>query len=131
MRTPPAGPSRGMDDILRRVNVSRPGVLSEGGVPNCASEECGRWFPRVVTGGRPKRFCCYRCSQVALRRKAGHKPSKYGRRPAGSTSERFYTEEELEWLKAVDHYCKEHGRVMPDARGILAIARGLGYTKEP
>lgn len=87
-------------------------------------------FPPSEGGKCAKWYCSARCTQTVYRRQTGHKPSRYGRRPAGSTAERFYTDEELDWLKAVDRHCKENGRVMPDARGILQIARDLGYTKE-
>lgn len=42
-----------------------------------------------------------------------------------------YTTDELEFLRAVDRYKLTHRRPFPDCREILAIAKSLGYRKEP
>lgn len=49
---------------------------------------------------------------------------------AGPTSERFYTDEELEFLKAVERYRRETKRPYPTCTEILAIAKSLGYRKD-
>lgn len=41
-----------------------------------------------------------------------------------------YTQDELEWLKAVDAYKREHFRPFPSLTELLQIARDLGYRKE-
>jgi len=41
----------------------------------------------------------------------------------------IYTDEEFEFLKAVDKYKREKRRPFPTCSEILAIARALGYRK--
>lgn len=45
------------------------------------------------------------------------------------TSDVTYTEEEAEFLKAMEAYGRTNGRRFPTYREVLAVARSLGYRK--
>ncbi len=51
----------------------------------------------------------------------------HGTNPA--TSERTYSEQELQWLKACERYKREHRRPHPTWCEILSIAISLGYRQ--
>lgn len=51
----------------------------------------------------------------------------YGQNPM--TSEVDYAADEVEFMKAVERYKREHRRPFPTTREILAIVVGLGYKK--
>lgn len=48
-------------------------------------------------------------------------------RPA--TADCVYSDEELEWLKAIDRWRRENNDRTPDCGEVLNIARSLGYAK--
>jgi len=46
-----------------------------------------------------------------------------------TNAEAGYTDEEREWLLAVDRYKRESGRKFPTLCELLAVLRSLGYRK--
>ena len=48
----------------------------------------------------------------------------------GTSEADYYTPEEFEFLKAIDHYKREHDRPFPTWREVLDIVKSLGYRKE-
>ena len=46
-----------------------------------------------------------------------------------TTCERDYTDDEIEFMKAVDKYRRENGRPFPTWSEILEVVRALGYQK--
>jgi hypothetical protein len=74
--------------------------------------------------------------------KYGSKPLKYcptggksnGKRnmyEPGTCEQTYYTEDEFEFLKAIDAYKHEHDRQFPTYHEILKVLKSLGYRKEP
>jgi hypothetical protein len=47
-----------------------------------------------------------------------------------TTCERDYTDDEIEFMKALDRYKRENGRQFPTCSEILEVIRALGYEKE-
>jgi hypothetical protein len=48
-----------------------------------------------------------------------------------TTCERDYTEEEVEFMNALDDYKRKSGRMFPTCSEVLEVVRGLGYAKLP
>ena len=48
-----------------------------------------------------------------------------------TTCERDYTDEEVEFMHALDQYKRTSGRMFPTCSEILEVIRGLGYEKLP
>jgi hypothetical protein len=46
-----------------------------------------------------------------------------------TTCERDYSNEEIEFMHALDHYKRVNGRMFPTCSEILEVIRGLGYSK--
>ena len=46
-----------------------------------------------------------------------------------TTCEREYTDEEVEFMQALDQYKRTSGRMFPTCSEILEVLRGLGYQK--
>lgn len=46
-----------------------------------------------------------------------------------TTCEREYNEEEIEFMRALDQYKRESGRMFPTCSEILEVLRKLGYIK--
>jgi hypothetical protein len=46
-----------------------------------------------------------------------------------TTCEREYTQEEVEFMQALDQYKRESGRMFPTCSEILEVLRKLGYAK--
>ena len=46
-----------------------------------------------------------------------------------TTCERDYTEDEIEFMRALDSYKRMNGRMFPTCSEILEVIRGLGYVK--
>lgn len=46
-----------------------------------------------------------------------------------TTCERDYTDDEIEFMKALERYKRENGRQFPTCSEILEVIRGLGYEK--
>ncbi len=70
---------------------------------------------------------------MASRRVYGRKPTP-PRAPNGKhhpcmTEDMNYTDDELEWFKAVDRFKSEKRDQFPTLRDLLGILKRLGYTK--
>jgi hypothetical protein len=48
-----------------------------------------------------------------------------------TTCERDYSQEELEFMNALDQYKRANGRMFPTCSEVLEVIRGLGYEKRP
>jgi hypothetical protein len=48
-----------------------------------------------------------------------------------TTCERDYSEEEIEFMSAMDVYKRTSGRMFPTCSEVLEVLRGLGYEKRP
>ncbi len=46
-----------------------------------------------------------------------------------TTCERDYSEDEIEFMKAMDDYKRKSGRMFPTWSEVLEVVRGLGYAK--
>jgi hypothetical protein len=46
-----------------------------------------------------------------------------------TTCERDYTDEEVEFMNAIDEYKRKSGRMFPTCSEVLEVVRGLGYVK--
>jgi hypothetical protein len=46
-----------------------------------------------------------------------------------TTCERDYTEQEVEFMNALDDYKRKSGRMFPTCSEVLEVIRGLGYVK--
>jgi hypothetical protein len=46
-----------------------------------------------------------------------------------TTCERDYSQDEVEFMKAIDEYKRKNGRMFPTWSEVLEVIRGLGYTK--
>ncbi len=48
-----------------------------------------------------------------------------------TTCERDYTDDEIEFMSAIDKYKRTSGRMFPTCSEMLEVLRGLGYEKRP
>jgi hypothetical protein len=48
-----------------------------------------------------------------------------------TTCERDYTDDEIEFMQALDAYKRASGRMFPTCSEVLEVIRGLGYQKVP
>jgi hypothetical protein len=46
-----------------------------------------------------------------------------------TTCERDYTNDEVEFMNALDEYKRRNGRMFPTCSEVLEVIRGLGYAK--
>jgi hypothetical protein len=46
-----------------------------------------------------------------------------------TTCEREYSDDEVEFMQALDAYKRKNGRMFPTCSEVLEVVRGLGYTK--
>jgi hypothetical protein len=65
------------------------------------------------------------------RRDVGERRAKVSRRRQidPTTCERDYSNEELEFMSALDDYKRRNGRMFPTCSEILEVLRGIGYAK--
>jgi len=47
-----------------------------------------------------------------------------------TTCERDYTDDEIEFMRALDGYKRSSGRMFPTCSEVLEVLRGLGYEKK-
>lgn len=47
-----------------------------------------------------------------------------------TTCERDYTDDEIEFMRAMDEYKRKSGRMFPTWSEVLEVVRGLGYAKQ-
>lgn len=68
---------------------------------------------------------------VAVERRTGERRAKVNRRRQidPTTCERDYTDDEVEFMHALDRYKRTSGRMFPTCSEILEVLRGLGYEK--
>ena len=68
---------------------------------------------------------------VAVERRAVERREKVNRRRQidPTTCERDYTEDEVEFMHALDQYKRTSGRMFPTCSEVLEVIRGLGYAK--
>jgi hypothetical protein len=68
---------------------------------------------------------------VAVERRTVERREKVARRRQidPTTCERDYSDEEVEFMNALDHYKRKSGRMFPTCSEILEVIRGLGYVK--
>jgi hypothetical protein len=48
-----------------------------------------------------------------------------------TTCERDYTDQEVEFMNAIDDYKRKNGRMFPTCSEVLEVVRSLGYVKMP
>lgn len=68
---------------------------------------------------------------VAVERRKLERRTKVARRRQidPTTCERDYTDDEVEFMRALDEYKRTSGRMFPTCSEILEVIRGLGYAK--
>jgi hypothetical protein len=68
---------------------------------------------------------------VPVERRALQRREKVSRRRQidPTTCERDYTDDEVEFMSALDNYKRASGRMFPTCSEILEVIRGLGYEK--
>ena len=68
---------------------------------------------------------------VAVERRSGERRAKVSRRRQidPTTCERDYSNDEIEFMQAMDAYKRRSGRMFPTCSEILEVVRELGYTR--
>jgi hypothetical protein len=68
---------------------------------------------------------------VEVERRTGERRAKVNRRRQidPTTCERDYSQEEIEFMSALDDYKRRSGRMFPTCSEILEVIKGLGYEK--
>jgi AraC-like DNA-binding protein len=72
-------------------------------------------------------------TEVAEERRAQPERRKAARRRQidPTTCERDYSNDELEFMRAMDEYKRANGRMFPTCSEILEVIRNLGYSRPP
>jgi hypothetical protein len=86
----------------------------------------------VRAGAAPTGLDCYSDPAAAARsRRANAARSASGRRHQvdPTTSDRDYSADELEFMRAMQDYKRRSGRMFPTWSEALEVLRGLGYAK--
>lgn len=68
-------------------------------------------------------------AQGAERRKTPRRKVERRRLIDPTTCERDYTDEEIEFMRAMDEYKRKSGRMFPTWSEVLEVVRGLGYVR--
>ena len=70
-------------------------------------------------------------TQISEDRRLGERRVKVERRRQidPTTCERDYTDDEIEFMKAMDDYKRKSGRMFPTWSEVLEVVRGLGYHR--
>jgi hypothetical protein len=70
---------------------------------------------------------------VAVERRLSERREKVNRRRQidPTTCERDYTNDEVEFMHALDAYKRSSGRMFPTCSEILEVLKGLGYQRTP
>ena len=70
--------------------------------------------------------------EVADERRTGERRQKVQRRRQidPTTCERDYTNDEIEFMQAMDEYKRRSGRMFPTCSEILEVIRDMGYVKQ-
>lgn len=67
---------------------------------------------------------------VAAERRQGERRKVQRRRQIDPTTcERDYSNDEIEFMQALDEYKRENGRMFPTCSEILEVIRGIGYRR--
>jgi hypothetical protein len=68
---------------------------------------------------------------AAVERRIGQRREKVNRRRQidPTTCERDYTDDEVQFMHALDKYKRTSGRMFPTCSEVLEVLRGLGYEK--
>jgi hypothetical protein len=72
-----------------------------------------------------------RATEQATRAATARQKSGRRRFVDPTTSEREYTNAEMEFMMAMNHYKRSSGRMFPTWSEVLEVLRGLGYEKVP
>ncbi|HPM82112.1 MAG TPA: hypothetical protein PLF81_15505 [Candidatus Anammoximicrobium sp.] len=65
-------------------------------------------------------------------RRVGERRNTQRRRQIDPTTcERDYSEDEIQFMRALDDYKRASGRMFPTCSEILEVVRALGYVKSP
>ena len=68
--------------------------------------------------------------EVAVERRTGERRKVQRRRQIDPTTcERDYTNDEIEFMRALDEYKRANGRMFPTCSEILEVIRALGYRR--
>lgn len=112
-----------------------------------ACSHCGLATSLHRLTGKPRLYCSDECCGAANRLRRGMKPRSAGSprqvagavaeaRPANptplanpATADRTYTDDEAEFLVAVERFKRANRRPFPTLSEILGVARSLGYRK--
>jgi hypothetical protein len=78
---------------------------------------------------RPEDWTNRRASEQALRAATARQASGRRRFVDPTTCDREYTDEELEFMHAMQEYKKSSGRMFPTWSEVLEVLRKLGYAK--
>lgn len=70
---------------------------------------------------------------VKAEQRGGERREKVNRRRQidPTTCERDYTQDEVDFMQALDEYKRQNGRMFPTCSEILEVVRDLGYVKLP
>ena len=70
---------------------------------------------------------------VAVERRTGERREKVSRRRQidPTTCERDYSDQEVEFMNALDDYKRKSGRMFPTCSEVLEVIQSLGYVKLP
>ncbi len=70
---------------------------------------------------------------VSIERRVGERREKVSRRRQidPTTCERDYSDDEVQFMHALDQYKRSSGRMFPTCSEVLEVLRGLGYEKKP
>jgi hypothetical protein len=70
---------------------------------------------------------------AAVERRLGQRREKVNRRRQidPTTCERDYSDDEVEFMHALDRYKRASGRMFPTCSEVLEVLRALGYEKNP
>src|SRR5947199_3760049 len=77
----------------------------------------------------PEEWTNRRASEQALRAATARQASGRRRFVDPTTCERDYSDEELEFLAAIQEYKRTSGRQFPTWSEVLGVVRGLGYRR--
>jgi hypothetical protein len=100
-------------------------------VPKTNIAECEANVDRRKPSDRRKSDRRSQNVPVAVERRQIQRREKVSRRRQidPTTCERDYTDDEVEFMNAMDQYKRTSGRMFPTCSEILEVIRGLGYEK--
>lgn len=85
-------------------------------------------LPRRQEGSERRQACV----PVLEERRVAERRNTHRRRQIDPTTcERDYSEDEIQFMRALDDYKRASGRMFPTCSEILEVIRALGYVKQP